>query len=464
MCAPTRAMLLSGNNNHVAGVGRQHASGPVQAHLPGYEGHLSDRIAPLPRLLHDSGYHTYIAGKWHLGSSKGHSAEAAGFERSFNLVHGAANHFDQVGFFEGGSLYREDGEIVAYPAGRYSTEIYTDRLLEFINADAGDGRPFFAFAAYTSPHWPLQVPDDELDRYAGCYEQGYERLREERFASLKAAGIVPQVFSLPPSNPAVRPWAELSGEQRKREARKMQLYAAMVENLDHHVGRLVAHLRSSGRLDETFIVFMSDNGPAGLDFYASDAYRPFLREHYDNRYENMGRRSSWVSYGVPWAEAGSAPFSRIKSYTRQGGIVAPMIVAGPGVERRGEIVHSYVTVMDIAPTLLELAGASYPTSDAKPMLGTSLVELLAGRTAAVHDANEVTTLYHRGVALIRRGDWKLVTLEPPFDESKFELFDLASDPGETRNLASEEPERYREMLQLWRERRHALGIVLPDDL
>ncbi len=273
LCAPTRAMLLSGNNNHVAGVGRMNASGPLQIYVPGYETHLSDRIAPLPRLLKEAGYHTYTTGKWHLGDEKEHSPTAAGFERSFNLMHGGANHFNSVGFTEGGSLYRENGEAVPWPDGAYSTDLYTDRLINSIDAGKDDGRPFFAFAAFTSPHWPLQVPDEDLDLYAGRYTEGYDRLREERFASLKAAHIIPEASELPPRNPDIRPWTDLTPEQQRSEARKMQLYAAMVENLDRHVGKLVDYLKSNGLYENTLIIFMSDNGAAGEDFFHVGNFR-----------------------------------------------------------------------------------------------------------------------------------------------------------------------------------------------
>ena len=163
LCAPTRAMLPSGHNNHVAGMARQGATGFVQVYVPGYEAHLSDRIAPMPRLLRDAGYHTYSVGQWHLGTAPEHSPQAAGFERSFNLLHGGGTHFNSVGLFEGGSIYREDADVVEYPEGRYTTELFTDRLIDFIGSQVDDGQPFFAYAAYTSPHWPLQVPDDYLD-------------------------------------------------------------------------------------------------------------------------------------------------------------------------------------------------------------------------------------------------------------------------------------------------------------
>ena len=461
MCAPTRAMLLTGNNNHVAGMGQQ--SPPAWlASTPGYEGYLSDRVAPFPRLLRDAGYHTYSVGKWHLGDTWEQAPPAAGFERSYQLTHGAGNHFNSVGFFEGGSLYRQDGEEVEYPAGTYTTELFTDRLIGFIEEGLGDGRPFFAFAAYTSPHWPLQVPDGWLDLYRGRYDEGYDALRARNFEALKAAGIIPRESLLPPRNDAVPPWETLDAEARRVEAREMELYAAMVENLDHHVGRLLDHLRARGVYDNTLVVFMSDNGAGAEDFYSAGPFVDYIQGHYDNAYENMGKPDSWVSYGPAWAEAGSAPFARYKGYTREGGIVAPMIVAGPRVVHRGGISHAYATVMDLAPTFLEVAGAAYPDDGSvRPMEGASMAALLSGGASDVHADGYVTALLHGGRAYVRRGRWKLTTLEPPFDEAGFELFDLDADPGETRDLAADRPEIFREMVELWRSERERLGIVVP---
>ena len=464
-CSPTRAMLLSGNNNHVAGVGRQGGSAALDVSVPGYEAHLSDRVAPMPRLLRDAGYHTYTAGKWHLGRAPEHGPTAAGFERSFTNAHGGGAHFSSMGYFEAGGLYRENGVDVEYPEGRYTTELFTDYLIDVIDEQHDDGRPFFAFAAYTSPHWPLQVPDDYLDLYAGQYDQGYDRLREERLASLKQAGIIPEDSELPPRNEAITPWEDLTAEQQRIESRKMELYASMVENLDFHVGRLIDHLKEIGEYENTVIVFMSDNGAAAEDFFYVGAYSDFLQGNYDNSYDNMGRPTSWVSYGPQWAEAGSAPFSRHKGFTMEGGMVAPMIVAGPGVQRRGEIHRSYTTVMDLAPTFLEIAGAEYPSDGSVwPMLGESVWPVLSGISETVHASDYVTTLFHSGRAFVRQGRWKLVNLDRPFDEAGFRLFDLEADPGETTDLSEIEPERYLAMLELWRVKRRELGIVLPSDL
>ena len=465
MCAPTRAMLLSGNNNHVAGMARQSRRNLAGYPVPGYEASLSERIAPLPRLLRDAGYHTYTVGKWHLGLTVDTSPREAGFSRSFSLLDGAGTHFDDIGFFEGGSTYWADDDFANYPVGEYSTEIYTDRLIEFIDSNKDDGKPFFAFAAYTSPHWPLQVPDDYLELYAGQYDAGYDDLREANFSALKTAGIIPAESSLPPRNDAIAPWESLGADEQRRESRKMELYASMVDNLDDHIGRLLDYLQKEGLYENTLIVFMADNGAAAEDFYNVGPYSDYVQANFDNAYETMGTAVSFVSYGDPWAEAGSAPFMRRKGYSREGGIVAPMIVAGPGVANTGSITSSYATVMDLAPTFLDFAAAKYPDDGSvRQMLGESMRSFLAGTAEGVHSEDYVTVMYHGGRAYLRQGDWKISNLEPPFSENDFELFNLAADPGETNNLAESHADKYEELIKAWTAERRELGIILPQDL
>jgi arylsulfatase len=346
--------------------------------------------------------------------------------------------------------------------------MYTDKLIEFIQQDSNNGNPFFAFAAYTSPHWPMQVPDEYLDLYAGHYEEGYDALRVSRFDSLKEAAIIPLDSELPPRNDSITPWRDLSADQQKKESRKIELYAAMVDNLDDHVGRLIGFLKESGLYENTLIIFMSDNGAAAEDFYNGigvSEYMEYLQATFDNTYDKMGTADSFVSYGPAWAEAGSAPFQRHKGYTREGGIVAPMIVAGSGVHARGQIDTTYATVMDLAPTFLEIGNAQYPTDGSvKPILGESMIDFLAGNSDAIHDDDYVTVLSHRGRSYLRQGPWKIVTTHGPFDESNFELYNVVADPGEIYNLAEDEPEKLAELIELWRVERKNLGIILPQDL
>lgn len=470
MCAPTRAMLLSGNNNHVAGMGRQ-GGVPENSPLfgkPGYEGHLSDRIIPIPSLLKEAGYHTYITGKWHLGKREEDSPFAKGFERSFTLLQGGGNHFNNMGIELKDSLstYREDGKLVDYPEGEYSTEVYTNKLMEFIKGGLKDQKPFFAFAAYTSPHWPLQVPEDYLDRYAGNYEMGYDSLRVLRFASLKKAGMILQEAMLPPRLDFITPWDSLSEEDRRIESRKMELYAAMIDNLDHHVGRLIEFLKTEGLYDNTIIIFMSDNGAANNDFYNDDRFRDFIQTHYENSYENMGSVNSFVSYGPQWAQAGAAPFNRYKSFTTEGGMMAPFIISGKNIPVTGEIKDTYFTVMDLAPTFYELAGVNYPgnlgTPQTRPLLGKSILPHVVAGAPSIHDDNYGMGLEHRGHAFYRKGDWKIVQIGYPYDESKMMLFNLAKDLGEATDLSKTHPEKFETMLKEWRDYMKENGIVLEE--
>ncbi len=472
MCAPSRAMLLTGNDNHVAGMGNQGGGSGPTAGLPGYEGHLSDRVVPFPLLLRDVGYATSIAGKWHLGEEPEHSPTAAGFERSFTLLHGAGDHYSDVALetASGVSRYWEDGDYAGWTEGRYDTEVYTDRLIEFIDDGLDSGRPFMALAAYTSPHWPLQVPEAFRDRYEGRYDMGYERLRELRLESLKGAGIVPETWTVPPHGKEIRPWDSLAPEEKRIEARKMELYAAMVENLDHHVGRLLDHLATRGELENTLVIFLSDNGAAGEDFFNTGPFVEWLRSRYDNRYETMGGPGSYVSYGPQWAVAGAAPFRGHKTDGSQGGIVSPMIVAGPGVgdsgaTPAGSVVHAYVGIQDLAPTLLEVARTGYPgprgSARTRPMTGRSILPLLQGDIDRVHPEDEVLALSHRGRSFVRRGTWKLLADVNPFDPAAFRLYDLSRDPGETLDRSGDRPDIRTELLEEWESFRDRVGVWTP---
>ncbi len=454
-CAPTRAMLLTGNNNHVAGMGRQGgAANAWEMSQPGYEGYLSDRVVPFPQLLREAGYHTYTAGKWHLGKRPEHAPAAKGFERSFSLLQGGSNHYNNVGLAlnDSVSLYTADGKPASYPTGRYSTEFYTDKLMEFIR-NGKDGRPFFAFAAYTSPHWPLQAPAAN-DRYRGRYDMGYDSLRSLRFESLKRAGIISKAQRLPPRLASIKPWLSLTAEERRVESRKMELYAAMVDNLDEQVGRLIEFLKREGLYENTLIVFMSDNGAAAEDFYVQRPYADFIAPRYDNRYENMGTSSSFVSYGPPWAKAGAAPFSYYKGWGTEGGTVAPLIISGAKLGIQHRLDRAYISVMDLAPTFLEIAGATYPqkvgSAPVRPMLGESMLTFLQGKSMAVHDSTYTAGLWSGGNMSFRRGRWKLVNTERPYREDHLQLFDVENDPGEARDLSKVLPAIYDAMFEAWR--------------
>ena len=467
-CSPTRAMLLSGVDTHPAGLGTMAGSADAnQKDRPGYEGFLSDRVVSVATLLREAGYHTYMAGKWHLGMEEHQGPQRRGFERSFALLPGGASHFaDAAGLFESHprAPYREDGRELSLPADFYSTAGYTDKLLEYIRGGLVDGRPFFAYAAYTSPHWPLQLPDAELDRYRGAYDEGYDALRTRRFESARRHGIVPPGTAKPVRTRFARAWRDLPHDERKRQARAMEIYAAMVENLDRHVGRLLQFLKESGLYDDTLILFFPDNGPEGNQIGRMETNADWIPKRFDNSLRNLGRVNSYVWLGPAWAQA-ATPFQLWKAFPTDGGVRVPAIVRLGASGRRG-FLDTVVTVKDVAPTLLELAGVRHPapTFEGRPVApleGRSLLPLVKGESAAVHGDDFTMGWELFGRRALRRGHWKLVWLFEPYGPGRWELFDLASDPLESQDLSSTHPARLAELVRAWDEYAARNGVVLP---
>jgi arylsulfatase len=465
-CSTTRAMLLTGVDTHPAGMGT--ASGHAddnQLGQTGYETFLSHRVVTVARLLQDAGYATSMVGKWHLGEDEELGPHRRGFERSFVLSPGGASHFadaQRLGTDETPAPYREDGHLVELPADFYSTDFYTDKLIEYLD-EAHDGdRPFFAYAAYTAPHWPLQAPDAYIDRYRGAYDEGWDTLRARRMAGLVRAGVVDPDRAVPPRLPFVPAWGSLPAEQRAIEARKMELYAAMVENLDTNIGRVLEHLRKTGEYDDTVILFFSDNGAEGNPIDEAD----WTWKGHDNRLENMGRVGSYISYGPGWAQAATVPFRLFKSFPTDGGTRVPAIVVMPGAAASRGLNDAFATVKDVVPTALELAGVEHPgpryrSRPVAELEGASLLPFLRGEVPTVHPADYAMGWELFGRRALRRGDWKLVWLWEPYGDERWALYDLATDPGEAHDLSEQHPEKLQELVALWEAYAERNGVILP---
>lgn len=474
-CAPTRAMLMSGTDPHIAGLGtHEEVLAKSQRGKPGYECYLNDRIATLPQLLRDAGYLTLMSGKWHLGSTLETCPATRGFTRSFALLPGAANHYASspkagTGFPKQDTLYTEDDRFVDLPADFYTSDGFTTRMIDYLGEREDKTQPFFAYLAFSAPHWPLQAPDDLIAKYRGRYDAGPDALREERLARLKQLGLCAPDIKPHPIVAKNKPWDDMNDEERARSARAMEVYAAMVERLDWNVGRLVAHLKETGEFDNTLILFMSDNGAEGALIEAVPVFGPYLMEfidkYYDNSLENIGRPNSYVWYGPRWAQASTAPSRLYKTYTSQGGIRVVAFASGAGLERRNEVGDAFSTVMDVMPTLLDLAGATHPAPNYKgravvPMMGRSLAPYLSGQTNAVHPKDAVTGWEFFGRRGIRKGDWKAIWIPAPEGTGDWQLYDVATDPGETDDRATAEPARLTEMLALWDDYVERVGVVM----
>jgi len=261
-CSPSRSVLLLGVDNHLAGLGAMgERTTPKQKGKPGYEGFLNNTVAHMPRLLKDAGYHTYMVGKWHLGEEKEHRPSRKGFEQTFALLEGGGSHWaDRLGVTPTIPMhYARNGEVLdSLPKDFYSTRSYTDHLLEWLDQDKDDDKPFFAYVAYTAPHDPLHAPKEYIEKYKGKYDEGFNALREARYEKLKSLGILPDSVAMHPWN--APEWNQLPNEEKAAAARDMEVYAAMIDYMDEQIGRIIDRLKDHGKLDNTMVVFISDNG------------------------------------------------------------------------------------------------------------------------------------------------------------------------------------------------------------
>ena len=420
---------------------------------------LSLNWAILPELLQDAGYATYMAGKWDLGLEDGYTPATRGFDRSFAQLGASASHFPEI-LWDDYSLYRLDGETVEYedlPEDFYSTDYYTDRMIEFI--DSGE-QPWFGYVPYTTPHWPLQVPGDWLDRYAARYDDGYDILREARVARATELGVVPEGATLDDFVPVAPAWSELTDEERRGYARAQELYAAMVENLDYNIGRIVDYLEENGQLENTVIMFTSDHGASAASFGVvpspPDAH-PAPPGFIDNRFENWGRPNSFVDHGRGFAEAATAPLRGLKGTLSEGGLRAAAFVHYPAAVEGGQVNGSFMSMLDILPTFLDIAGTGHPGAgnyrgrEINDILGSSFWPHLTGMSDEVHSpADAVGWTTGAGGALIR-GDHKIINTPAAggMGTTDWRLYDIAEDPGERNDLAAELPELTGELVQEW---------------
>lgn len=470
-CSPTRAMLLTGADHHVAGLGTMaELQAPNQLGLPGYEGYLRRDVATVAERLAPQGYRTLYSGKWHLGLTDDQDPHARGFQYSFALRPGGHNHFgtDIINPVTGKPNYSENGKpLTSLPTGFYSSDAFADRLIGQLRASsAAEAAPFFAVLAFTAPHWPLQAPAGDIARYKGRYDAGFEVLRQQRIARQEALGLIPRGTAAKAPKLPGGTWDSLSPEARAAAARDMEIYAAMVDRLDQAVGRVIAELERTGAFDNTVIVFLADNGAEGLD--PEGSAKPILGPvlaRADNSMGNRGTESSYVLYGPGWAQAATAPRWLIKGYATEGGSRVPAFVHWPASARRGEVAGTLLHVSDITPTVLELAGVteqgSAPASPVplRPITGLSWASWLRGETPRVRGDTDALGTELFGSRALRQGDWKITDI----GDGRWHLFNLAADPGETRDLAATNPAKLAELARLWDAYAKANNIVIPNE-
>ena len=473
-CSPSRTMLLGGADSHVAGMGTMfNDQAANQLGQPGYEGYLNHNVVTVSSLLLDAGYHTYMTGKWHLGYDDDQSPAARGFERSFALLQGGAGHFDDSAMTvdHDTSWYREDGVRTELPDDFFSSRFYTDKILEYIRSGEDDDKPFFAYLAYTAPHWPLQAPAETIDKYRGQYDDGYDALAEKRLMSLEQIGLIERGHIAPEqAYPETESWNNLSDEQKKIDAREMETYAAMVDNMDYHIGRVLNYLDASGQRDNTIVIFISDNGAQGFGPGMARAFpQDWIDENFDNSFENIGKINSYAYLGPHWARASTAPMRMFKGFSSDGGLKVPAIISYPGKleARSGTFINQFTTVLDLPATFLDIAktkhpGTSYKGRQVHPYTGISILPFLNGESEIIHEPDDVVAWELNNSRAVRKGDWKIILLPGRFGTGDWELFNIKNDPAERIDLSKAEPEKRSEMIAEWEKYARNNGVIIAE--
>ncbi|MHC4750366.1 MAG: arylsulfatase [Planctomycetota bacterium] len=457
-CSPTRSALLSGNDNHVAGMGvMSEFIYPDIKDLPGYVGYLADQVATIPEILRSAGYHTYMSGKWHLGKDDEQSPFKRGFEETFTMMNGGGSHWADMKPLSQheAMIYRRNGKRLSeLPKDFYSTKDYTDSLIGFIERNKDDGKPFFAYLSYTAPHDPLHVPAEYIAKYKGKFDEGWDAFSLKRLGNLKKLGLVPRQLNELSPNIMTKKWETLNAHEKKLYARDMEVYAAMVDYMDMSIGRLFRYLKDKGLYDNTMIVFFSDNGANGAHAtsYPGNADGKYLGT-FNNEIENRGLPNSFIDMGAGWAQAASAPYRMFKSFTSEGGIKSPLIVKLPGkMANKGQWNHSFLHVTDIMPTFMELAGATYPeTANDKPVkkpIGKSIMPILTGGKESIHENQGMGYELFEMKAYIQ-DEWKLLRLPVPFGTGVWEVYNLREDPGEIHDVSEKYPEKKAALIKAW---------------
>jgi arylsulfatase A-like enzyme len=452
-CSPSRASLLTGLHPHQTGIGiLTYDFGPE-----GYAGNLNDRCVTIAEALKPSGYRSYLSGKWHVAGNLTQPTESwplqRGFDEFYGTIIGAGSFYDPNTLTRG----NENIEHEARREGFFYTEAISDQAVEFIRRHRREhaGKPFFEYVAYTAPHWPLHAHDEDIAKYKGRFDKGWDALREERLARLVRSGILDKAWGLSERDPTQPPWTQ--AQHKQWLLRCMEVYAAQIDRMDQGIGRIVRELEQSGEIDNTLIIFMSDNGACAEDIPEGVTVDELVNKlmiakantragepvHFGNNPERMpGPENTYQSYGTAWANLSNTPFRLYKHWIHEGGISTPLIFHWPaGIPVRNEVRHSPGYLPDIMATLLDVTGTAYPTQwkgrEIAPLEGTSLRPMFTGE----QPSRPAMFWEHEGNAAVRIGKWKLVRKYP----GGWELYDMERDRTELNDLSKAHADRVKDM-------------------
>jgi len=436
-CCPTRASLLTGIDNHQAGVGDMvNPKG-----TPAYQGYLNQQCVTIAEAIRPAGYHALMSGKWHVGENRPHWPTDRGFEHYFGLISGASNYWR----LEPPRQMALDDKPYT-PSGKfYMTDAIAGHAIEMMREYGGKPDPYFMYVAFTSPHWPLHAWPEDIAKYRGKYQKGWDKLREERYARQLRMKLIDPKWPLSPRDPDVPSWDSI--KNKDDFDLRMAVYAAQIDRMDQNIGRILAELKRAGQEENTLVLFLSDNGGCHEENIKGE-----------KKDVPPGPADSFTSYGRPWANASNTPFRMFKHWVHEGGISSPLIAHWPAVIRNGGTLHHQPAhVTDIMATCLDLAGGEYPKTfngnAITPMVGRTLRPTFEGKPRRGHDAYYWE---HEGNRAVRKDQWKLVSKSP---DDTWELHDLQADRTEVHDLAASKPEKVRELRGMYQAWADSVGVI-----
>ena len=463
VCSPSRAMLVTGTDSHLTGVANLPEMLPSgYENEPGYGGVLNNRVQTIATRLKEIGYNTYAAGKWHLGHDENTLPSARGFDRSFILGASGADNYEAKGYLpmKPTAQWYADGKKTDLPDDFYSSKDYIEQTIGFHEGDKNSTNPFFSYVAFQAIHAPIQVPKKFVDPYLDVYQEGWDALRQKRFEKAKALGIVPETAEMNDMFSQFKKWERLTQKEKDVYATDMAVTTGMLEAMDYYIGQYVLYLKENGLYDNTIFVITSDNGPDGGNFKGNVMMRKWQESQgYHSDPKRAGEKGYFGSVGPEFALALASPFSFFKYYTGEGGVRTPLIISGKNIPS-GKQTNSFCFVTDIVPTILELVGQE-PRSNTlyAPITGKSLLPHIQDLSIPVYDENEGVGLEVANSSAYYKGDFKIVKNNIPLGDNKWYLYNLKTDPGETKDLAQAFPKKFVELMSAYREYAKSVGVI-----
>lgn len=461
-CAPSRAMLMTGSDSHLAGVANLPEMLPKSYQdVKGYAGVLNDSVQTIATRLKEVDYNTYVAGKWHLGYDEHTLPNKRGFDRSFILSGSGADNYEEVGYlpFKSEVQWFADGKPATLPEDFYSSAFYVDQLIRFHEEETDPTQPFFSYLPFQAVHAPLQAPKEWVTPYQAVYEAGWDTIREARFQKAREMGIIPEEAEMNPVFEEFQKWEEFSPETQQECALNMAMLAGMLEAMDYHIGRYLTYLEEQGLAENTLFIVTSDNGPDGGDYGRVSNSRWAKRMGYHRNFAAYGGKRYYGGIGPESASALVGPFSFFKYYTGEGGLRVPLVISGPGIPKGGTS-GAFCFISDIAPTIYEVAGISTDATEGYvPIAGKSMLSHISNPNTPVYAADEGVGLEAGASAAYFLGDYKIVRNNIPLGDGQWRMYNLVLDPGETQDISGDNPLMFQKMLSAYEAYAVEVGVL-----